>query len=45
MEANGEPGRVLISENSKNMLSTNFPDMYEYKYHKMVELPNFKKSI
>ena len=44
MESNGKPGKILISENSMEILSTHYPLNYNFEEHKIVEFPKFSRT-
>jgi hypothetical protein len=45
MESNGEPGRVMISEDCKKLLEQNFPEQYYYVFNKEVSIPAAGRTV
>lgn len=45
MESNGEPGKVLISQQTKTKLDEHFQDLFTYKKHIDVKLTNFNNEV
>ena len=46
MESNGEPGKILVSEDCKSLLEANYGLLqFKFNKHKDVEVPNYNKKI
>lgn len=45
MESNGEPGRVMISEDTKVLLESQFPDKYIFTYNTEVFISAANRNV
>ena len=45
MESNGEPGKINISVNVKNVIEVNFPERFYIEKNKEIPLHSFNDSI
>ncbi|CAD8076669.1 unnamed protein product [Paramecium sonneborni] len=45
MESQGEPGKVMVSEDTRRLINIHFPGEYNFAYNKEVDIPVAKKKV
>mmetsp|Transcript_7266 Transcript_7266/g.6565 ORF Transcript_7266/g.6565 Transcript_7266/m.6565 type:complete len:122 (+) Transcript_7266:7361-7726(+) len=45
MESEGEKGNINVSETTRNLLERNFPGIYKFEPHKVVELDKIETKM
>ncbi|EGR29548.1 hypothetical protein IMG5_153650, partial [Ichthyophthirius multifiliis] len=45
MESNGEPGKIMVSQRTKDLLQSAYKNLYNFEFSKTVNIPTIQKDI